>query len=277
MVCRFRPHALLRIVPVFWRSRGNDGTGKVRTGERHEPCAELFAQPRACAPPRPRLGEFVELERAERHADEPRDREAEMAEHVSHFAVLALADAKVSHRFDPCTALDCGFDLTVMDAADRHAGAQFVELSLRYRTMRPHAVAPQPAGRGQFQDAGQRAVIGEEQQAFGIEVEPADADEAGQGWRQALEDGRPALRVGVRRHQAARLVIEEEPRAIARRQRFAIDGDAVAGGHIERWRQDDLAIDDNAPGGDPKLRLAARGEAGAGDHFGDAGRRLCPV
>ena len=132
-----------------------------------------------------------------------------------------------------------------------------VELWLRHRAVRAHAVPPQPAGRGQFEDAGERAVIGEQQQPFGIEIEPADADQAGQVAGQMLEHGRPALRVGVRGQKPARLVIEEQPRALARRQRFAVDLDAVARGDVERGRADHRAVDGDAPGGDPRLGLAA--------------------
>ena len=51
---------------------------------------------------------------------------------------------------------------------------------------------------------------------------------------------------------------------------FAVDADAVARGDVERGRADHRAVDGDAPGGDPLLGLAARGEAGAGDHLGDA-------
>src|ERR1700730_9281521 len=74
----------------------------------------------------------------------------------------------------------------------------------------------------------------------------------------------------MRRHQPTRLVIEEEPRALARRKRFAIDCNAIRGGHIKRWRGNHRPIDRDAAGGDPRLGLAARGKAGAGDHLGDS-------
>ena len=103
-----------------------------------------------------------------------------MAEHVAHLAVLALADGESQPQVRALHAVERGLDRLVTDAIDRHAGAQFVELRLRHRAVRAHAVTPQPAGRGQFEDAGERAVIGEQQQPFGIEIEPADADQAGQ-------------------------------------------------------------------------------------------------
>src|SRR6185437_5902852 len=133
-----------------------------------------------------------------------------------------------------------------------------------------HAVAPQPSGLRKLEQARKRAVIGEQQQAFGVEIETADADEAGQVGRQLLEDGRPALRIGARGHETARLVIEEEPRALAGRQWFAIDADTVAWRHVERRRGDDRAVDRDTAGGDPFLSLAAGSQTGARNRLGDA-------
>ena len=61
------------------------------------------------------------------------------------------------------------------------AVAQRVELRLRDPAVRAHAIAPQPAGRRQFQHAREPAVIGEQQQPFGVEIEPADADQRAAG------------------------------------------------------------------------------------------------
>ena len=138
-----------------------------------------------------------------------------------------------------------------MDAVDGDASAQCVELSLRHRAVRAHPVAPQPAGRRQFEHAGERAIIGEQQEALGVEIEPSDADEPGQLLWQMLEDGRPALRVGVGGQEPARLVIEEQPRALARRQRLAVDADPVARRDVEGRRADHGAVDGDPPGGDP--------------------------
>ncbi len=61
-----------------------------------------------------------------------------------------------------------------------------------------------------------------------------------------------------------------KPRALARRQRLAVDGDHVIGGDVERRRIDHAAVDGDAALRDPFLGVAARGEAGAGHHLGDA-------
>ena len=72
--------------------------------------------------------EFAELERAERDADEPRHGQSEMAEHIAHLAVLALADGEGEPEIRALHAIERGFDRAVMDAADGHAVAQAVEL-----------------------------------------------------------------------------------------------------------------------------------------------------
>src|SRR6516164_4151647 len=121
-----------------------------------------------------------------------------MAENIAHLAVLALADREAEPEVRALYALERRVDLPVMDAIDRDALAQFVELVLRDRAVRAHAVATQPAGCRQFENARQRAVIGQEKKPLGVEIKPPDADQAWQFHRQPLEDCQPALRVAAR-------------------------------------------------------------------------------
>ena len=58
-------------------------------------------------------------------------------------------------------------------ALDGDALAQGFELGLGRVALDPHPVLAQPAGRGQFQPALQLAVVGQQQQALGVEVKPA--------------------------------------------------------------------------------------------------------
>src|SRR5712691_3690535 len=71
-------------------------------------------------------------------------------------------------------------------------------------------------------------------------------------------------------HQPARLVKHEQPGALARRQRLAVDRDDIVGGDIERRRIDHAAVDRDAALHDPFLGVAARGEACPRHHLGDA-------
>ena len=119
-------------------------------------------------------------------------------------------------------------------------------------------------------DAGEPAVIGEQQQAFGVDVEPADRHHAGQVLGQVVEDRRAAFRVAGRGHEAARLVVEPQARALLGGQGLAVDGDPVGGGHVDGGALQHLAVEGHAALRDHRLRIAAGGDAGAGDHLGDA-------
>src|SRR4029077_8724109 len=97
-----------------WRNRCREIDARFRD----QPRAELLAQS-----PRAHFLDFAgrelaELKRAERDANEPRHVEAEMAEHVAHLAVLALADRKGEPEISALHALDRGIDGTVMDAGE---------------------------------------------------------------------------------------------------------------------------------------------------------------
>src|SRR5260370_40701072 len=73
-----------------WSDYPLDGRGKIRSGERGDARSQLLAQHA-----RLHLGDFArrqiaKLERPERDPDEPVHGEPEMAQHLSHFAVLAF-------------------------------------------------------------------------------------------------------------------------------------------------------------------------------------------
>ena len=193
-----------------------------------------------------------------------------MPEHVLHLAILALPDREGEPNVAALGAVERGRDGTITDAVEGDAGAQAVEVTLPYAAVRAHAITAQPAGRRQLERARKRAVVGQQQQALGVEVEAADADETRQPRRQGAEDRRTAAGVSVRRQQAARLVVKEEPRALAHGQRLPVDRDAVVGRDIARGRGDDRAVDRHPPGGDPRLGFAARTQPRPRDRLGDA-------
>ncbi len=245
-----------------------DRSGEIRARQRGDPLAELLAQsPRSHLLDRA-FGEFAELERTERHPDQAVHGQPQMAEHVLHLAVLAFAHGEGEPHIRALHAIDGGVDRPVAHAVDADARPQRVEPILRHLAVRAHAVAPQPAGRRQFEHAREPAIVGQEQQPLGIEVEPPDADEARQTLGQRREDGLPAGGIDVAGQEPARLVIEKEPRALALRQRHAINGDVIRGRDVERGRGDHLAIDRDPSGGDPALDRAAGREPGARDHLG---------
>src|SRR6185312_10718801 len=176
------------------------------------------------------FGDRPEFERPEGDADEPAHLQPERLHHPPHFSVLAFADADAEPAIGFELALEGRLDRAVVHPFDGDALLEAVQGFLRHAAERAHAVAAQPAGRRQFERPRQPAVIGEQQQALGVHVQAADADQAGQVLGQRGKDGRPPVRIGVGGHQAARLVAEEQPGAAAPGQRLAVVGDAVAFG-----------------------------------------------
>ena len=193
-----------------------------------------------------------------------------MLQHALDLAVLALAQAHRQPDVAALLALELGLDAEIVDAVDGDAVAQAVELLLRDLAMRAHAVAAQPARRGQFQHAREAAVVGEKDQALGVDVEPADRDDARQVRRKRLEDRRAPLGVLRGGDEAARLVEREQARALRRAQRLAVDAHVVGLADVEGGAGQHLAVDGDAPLGDPGLGVAARAQARPRHHLGDA-------
>ncbi len=243
---------------------------KVGTGVGDDLFAELCAQLGCFDFPHRAVVEVAEIEGAERNADQPVHLQAERFKHLAHFAVLALADAEGQPDIGALFAVERRFDRPVTDAVDGNAAAQPVQRLLLHAAERAHTIAAQPAGHRQFQHAREPAVIGEQQEPFGVDVEPADADQPRQVSRQRAENRVAAFRVGMGRHQPARLVIEEQPRALARAQWRAVDLDPVRSADVKRGRGNHRAVDRHPSGRDPGFGLAAGGEASTGDHLGDA-------
>src|SRR5205807_5596788 len=121
---------------------------------------------------------IAKLERPERDADEAIYRQAEIPQHVLHLAVLAFPDRESEPDIAGLNAINARLDRAVTDAADGYAVAQRCQLLRGNVAVRAHAIAAQPPRRRQFEHAGKTAVIGQEQQAFGVQIEPANADQA---------------------------------------------------------------------------------------------------
>ena len=216
------------------------------------------------------FGQIIELERTERQPDQTVHLQAEMIEDLFDFAVLAFAQAQSQPDIVALFAFQFGFHRTVMHAVDGDAVAQRIEIGLCDFAIGAHTVTTQPAGIGQFDHPRQSAVIGQQQQAFGVDVETADSDHARQALRQGTEHGRTAFGIPSRGHQTARLVIEEQPCALALGQRIAVDQNDIALGHIQCRTGQYHAIDGDAAFLDPHFGIAARAQARTRHHFGNA-------
>src|SRR5262245_45507723 len=96
-----------------------------------------------------------------------------MLEYLAHLAVLALAQSQRDPGVAALPALETGTDRAIAHAVDRDAlfkSGEPVRIDL---AMHPHLVAPQPSRRRQLEAAREPAIIGQQQQSFGIEIEAA--------------------------------------------------------------------------------------------------------
>ena len=151
---------------------------------------------------------------------------------------------------------------------------QVFELALRHVAEGAGAVGAGHATGGQFQLALYRAVIGEQQQALGVEVQTTDGHHApgvfGQGIAQRGVDCWPPRRIAFCGDEASGLVEGEQPRRLGRGDGLAIDCHALEAGQDRRGRFQHLAIERHAPLGNHALHFAAAGDAGAGKQLGNA-------
>ena len=123
-----------------------------------------------------------------------------------------------------------------------------------------HGVLAVESGGGVHHAVGQRAVVGQDQQPSGGDVEAAHGDPASLAQTgQAVEHGAPALGVPAGANQTLRLVEDQHPGGgrTMTRERLAVQGDGVAGlDALAQPRR--LAIDGHPAIGDPLLDLAPR-------------------
>src|SRR5208283_868906 len=192
-----------------------------------------------------------------------------MGEDAPHLAVLAFAQADREPGVLALAAVQPGLDGAVTHALDGHPAGQRGECGRVHRAVHARAVAAQPAGGRQFQPSGERAVVGQQQQPLAVEVEPADADDAGHAGRQAFEHGRAALRVAMRRHQPGRLVVAPQPCALRRVDDGTVDDDDVAGRDERRGMLDDGVVELDAALGQQAFGIAPARDTRAGQPFGD--------
>ncbi len=112
-----------------------------------------------------------------------------------------------------------------------------------------------------------RAVVGEQQHAARVVVEPSHRDDARRDARAADDVGdRPAaLRIAHRRHRTGRLVQHDVRVRLRRPHDAAVDLDARVARNRRAERAHDGAADAHAPGDDQLLGPPARRDACGGE------------
>ncbi|GJD80440.1 hypothetical protein NBEOAGPD_3681 [Methylobacterium gregans] len=193
-----------------------------------------------------------------------------MLEDALDLAVFALAQAHGDPEVVALDPIERRLDGAVLHAVDGHALAQAVELGLIGVAVGAHAVTAQPARIRVCDHLGEAAVVRQQQQTLGVDVEPAHRDDAGHVLGQRLEHGRAPLRVARRGDEAARLVEDPQPGALPLRQRLAVDEDAVGLRDVDGRRVEDLPVEADPTRGDHRFGVPARCDAGACHCLGDA-------
>ncbi len=209
--------------------------------------------------------EAAETERAEGDPLERDDAVADVLEHAADLAVAPLVDPDLEQaRLDEVGARRSGAAVVELDAV-----AQRAERALG-RALRVDlgAVDLLDLVARVGQALGERAVVGQQDQARAVGVEPADRVEAAVGVDEP-DDGRAAVGVLGGRDDAGRLV-EQEGLALLRGDGAAVDLDAAVVVDVARRVGDDLALHLDAPGGDDLLRGPPRGDSGVGEVLGEA-------
>ena len=218
--------------------------------------------------------DIAQQKRAIGHTDEPAHMMAQIFHDPAHLAVLALANG----HCQPCVAghlpVKARADLAISDAVNRNAIGNAGKCRGVNLSLHAYAVFAAPAGAWQFQMPRQPAIICQQNQPFGIHIQPPDGQNAGQLACQRVKNRFACLFIAVSDHKAARLVIAPEPCCLAPGQRFAINRNAVGCCDIQCRAGNDLAIHADASVKNACLGLAARTESGAGNMFGDPFRRV---
>jgi hypothetical protein len=101
-----------------------------------------------------------------------------MLEHPFDFAVLAFAQTDGEPGVRPLLAIERRLDPGIIDALDIYAAAQAIQHALVGLALGADPVAPQPASGRKLEQTGEAAIVGEQQKTLGIDVEPANADDA---------------------------------------------------------------------------------------------------
>ncbi len=213
--------------------------------------------------------QVAQHERPERNADQAVHGQPKVLHDAAHLAVLALADGERDPHIVALLAFELRLDGAVVHAARAQARSEPVEFRLLDFAIGAHAVTPEPARGRQFEMARKVAVIREEKKALGVEIEPADGNQARQFFRQRFEDCRPPFRVFVARDAALGLVIAPQARRLRLRKGLPVHENRVAGRHVESRAFDRGAVHRNAFFPNQDFGVAARAKPRSSNDFCD--------
>jgi hypothetical protein len=124
-----------------------------------------------------------------------------MVEDFFDLAVFAFAQAQSQPDIVALLALQMRLNRPVMNAFNRDPVLQRIEIGLGDRAIGADAIAAQPAGFRQSNHPRQPAVIGQQQQAFGVDIKPPDGHNPWQACGQGRKDRGSAFGIPCRCHK----------------------------------------------------------------------------
>ena len=148
---------------------------------------------------------------------------------AAYFAVFALAQRYSNPRIIAFLTLQLSLDGAGFNAVYFDAVFQAVQIMLGDMAIGTDAIFALPRRAGQFKLTGELSVIGEQEQAFGGNVQSPDRNHAAQLFGQCIKDGLAALFIFVRCDQAIRFVIAPETGRLFRGNRLIVEKDDVFG------------------------------------------------
>jgi len=238
-----------------------------RQPERRKQLAGLFGGKLLELPaPQPRR----QPDRAEAHPHQPADLKSEGLEQAAHDAVAALFEHDAVPAVGPFAALGRnGFEARHA-VIQLYSGAQPGDLLVGQLAQYPHRVLPFQLVAGVHHAIGNLTRGGEHQQPAAVEVETADHHpfRAAQP-RQLVEHGRATGGIVAADDLALGFVVQQHLRQLRGRrclQDAPVDFHLVVRAHA-RADPGGSAVHRDAAGNDPLLHVAARPEAGLGQHF----------
>lgn len=214
-------------------------------------------------------GQIGKDERTITCPDQARDLQPQIFQHAAYFAVFSFGQDHFNPDIGAGAAFQIGVDRSVPDALYFDTLDQIFKLSLRNRAIGARAIGTFYPGCGQFQLPLQFAIGRQQQQSFGIQIEPSHRHQPRQVLGQPVINGWPPIGVALCYQHPAGFVIQEQAGRGGRLDRIAIDGHALQRPKNCRGGIDRLPVDRDAPFGDHPFNFAARGNPRTREKFGN--------
>src|SRR5215207_6408762 len=210
----------------------------------------------------------LQLDRADRGAGEPGDRQADVRQQPPHDVLAALVQHDLDHGLAGVGVDDAERVHLHRAVVQLHSVAQAAGQVARHRARHLGEVGLAHLVGRVRQAVGQLAVVGEEQQPLGVLVEAADVHQPLGQVADHVADGRAGPVVAHRRDHARGLVHGVGDAVLADLDPHAVDGDLVRGGvHPHALHGDLRAVHADPAGLDHVLADPPRADAGAGQHL----------